>query len=142
MIGIKARGKIEDKLDELIEKAHKFIDETKIWNSDLDKTQFRNLLDLASSVESFKVIENFIFYQMGRDTKSKSWSSISNRKAFGELLIEELKSLEKVAEEIANQTKEEVKTIYIELVKLYIGYANRYFTFKKEEKKKAEGGRE
>ena len=136
MIGIKAKKEIENRLDGLIQEAHSLIDETKIWNTDLEKAQFRNLLDLSSSIESFKVIENFILYQMGRDTKAKSWSSVSNGKTFGDLFIDKLKGLDEKAKEIASKTKDDVKTIHLELIRLYIGFTNRYFTYKK----KAEGG--
>jgi hypothetical protein len=136
MIGVKAKKEIENELDELVEKSQNLIDETRVSDSRLEKTQFRNLLDLASSSDSFKVIENFILYQMGRDTKRENWSKSSDGKAFGDLIIDNLKSLEEKAKEIANKTKEDTKAIHLELIRLYLGFANRYFTYKK----KAEGG--
>ncbi len=140
MIGIKAKREIESILDSLVENSQNLIDATQVSNSKLEKTQFRNLLDLASSSGSFKVIENFILYQMGRDTKRESWSKSSDGKAFGDLLIDKLKGLEEKAKEIANKTKEDTKAIHLELIRLYLGFANRYFTFKKRDEKKAAGG--
>ncbi len=131
MIGIKAKKEIEDKLDELVENSQNLIDETRVSNSKLEKTQFRNLLDLASSSDSFKVMENFILYQMGRDTKGESWSKSSNEKSFGDSLIDKLKSLEEKAKEIAGKTKDDTKAIHLELIRLYLGFASRYFTYKK-----------
>ena len=136
MIGIKTKKEIGNRLDGLIQEAHGLIDETKVWNTKLEKAQFRNLLDLASSSGSFKVLENFILYQMGRDTKGESWSKASNGKAFGDLLIDKLKGLEEKAKEIASKTKDDIKAIHLELIRLYMGFANRYFTYRK----KAVGG--
>jgi hypothetical protein len=129
MIDAQMRKGIEEKIDDLVEKAHKLIEDTKIADkSSFEKAQFRNLLDLASSTDSVKVIENFIYYQMGRDSKAKSWR-FGN---FGEAILNEIRNqLPKIANQISADDPGKQKEVLIELIRLFFGYANRYFIYQK-----------
>lgn len=124
MISIEARKEINKRTDDIVEKAHNLIDNTEIYKK-MDKTQLRNLLNLAMSTDSVKAMENFVYYQMGRKETKEDWKHNS----FGNKLLEDLQNFGKMAEEIDKANK---KKVWLNIIRLYLGYINRYFVFKKE----------
>lgn len=133
MITTKTKKTIEEKhLDNLIERAHRLIDNTDIASkkSRMEEAQFHNVLSVACATESFKVVENFICYQIGRDRKRENWRFND----FGEKLLDELIGLEEKAKEIAKESGDDYKTIWIELVRNFLGYLSRYFVYERSKK--------
>lgn len=128
MINLQAKKRVEEYMDELVDKAKELVEETKIYDP-MDPSQLRNLLNLVSDTESVKVIELFIQYQMGRNRE------VWTHAGFGDLLLEEIKVLEGIAKEIDVNFS---KAIWIELVRLFIGYLNRYFVYMRNIKKEGE----
>jgi len=126
MMDAKLRLEIEKRLDDLIEDAQGLIKETEVYKR-VEESQIRNLLEIASSVDSIKALEVFIQYQMGRGKLPPD---------FGDRLIEKIKDLGKKSEEITRQRPQERKEVWLKMIRQYLGYMNRYFVYKRKE----EGG--
>jgi len=132
MISPKAQQIIEERTDDVIDRAQKLIDSTKIYEK-MAPTQLKNLLEMSSSTDSAKALEVFIRYQMAR---RREWMSNN----FGEkLLSEEFSWLSDLAKQISKDTGDDIKKVHLELIRLYLGYAHRYFVYKKSETSKGEG---
>lgn len=136
MISLEGKNEIERIIDELIDRAQKTVDTMKLVEYEMTPAQLRNFLDVISTTGSIKATEVFIQYQMGRkgDTK-RAWG----QSGFGrKLLDEEIKFLEKKAEEISKKTKDDKKEVLIEMLKLYVGYLNRYLVYARSLRREAE----
>jgi hypothetical protein len=131
VVSLKARARIENQLDMLIDRAEKLVDSTNIA-AELLPAQLRNLLNMASSTDSFKAVELFIQYQMGRRGEGERW----RHGGFGDQLIEELHHFDDIAEQIAKETKADKVKVKMELVRLFIGYLTRYFSYKSADKER------
>jgi len=126
MMDAKLRLEIEKRLDDLIEDAQGLVKETDVYKR-VEESQIRNLLEIASSIDSVKALEVFIQYQMGRGKLPPD---------FGDRLIEKIKDLGKKSEEITRQRPQERKEAWLKMIRQYLGYMNRYFVYKRKE----EGG--
>ncbi len=132
--GLQVQQGIESAMNSLVRRAQKLVDRTEIQNSNLEKHQLSNLLDVALDTLSAEVVVNFILYQVGRDTTRTSW----RYQNFGQELARELDKLRNdVAKVIARRIKKrpsdrEIDEIWIQLVRQYIGQLNRYFYYRKE----------
>jgi len=126
MMDAKLRLEIEKRLDDLIEDAQGLVKETDVYKR-VEESQIRNLLEIASSIDSVKALEVFIQYQMGRGKLPPD---------FGDRLIEKIKDLGKKSEEITRQRPQERKEVWLKMIRQYLGYMNRYFVYKRKE----EGG--
>jgi len=126
MMDAKLRLEIEKRLDDLIEDAQGLVKETEVYKR-VEESQIRNLLEIASSVDSVKALEVFIQYQMGRGKLPPN---------FGDRLIEKIKDLGEKSEEITRQRPQERKEVWLKMIRQYLGYMNRYFVYKRKE----EGG--
>jgi len=126
MMDAKLRLEIEKRLDDLIEDAQGLVKETEVYKR-VEESQIRNLLEIASSIDSVKALEVFIQYQMGRGKLPPD---------FGDRLIEKIKDLGKKSEEITRQRPQERKEAWLKMIRQYLGYMNRYFVYKRKE----EGG--
>jgi len=126
MMDAKLRLEIEKRLDDLIEDAQELVKETEVYKR-VEESQIRNLLEIASSVDSVKALEVFIQYQMGRGKLPPN---------FGDRLIEKIKDLGEKSEEITRQRPQERKEVWLKMIRQYLGYMNRYFVYKRKE----EGG--
>ena len=126
MMDAKLRLEIEKRLDDLIEDAQELVKETEVYKR-VEESQIRNLLEIASSVNSIKALEVFIQYQMGRGKLPPN---------FGDRLIEKIKDLGEKSEEITRQRPQERKEVWLKMIRQYLGYMNRYFVYKRKE----EGG--
>lgn len=126
MMDAKLRLEIEKRLDDLIEDAQGLVKETEVYKR-VEESQIRNLLEIASSVDSVKALEVFIQYQMGRGKLPPD---------FGDRLIEKIKDLGEKSEEITRQRPQERKEVWLKMIRQYLGYMNRYFVYKRKE----EGG--
>ncbi|MEM2352068.1 MAG: hypothetical protein QXT26_06640 [Thermoproteota archaeon] len=131
MMGAKLEMKIDEMSDEIIENAHKLLEE--LWGKNsikkMDISQLRNLQDICESTRSFAAVENFIRYQMGRKETSKVWME------FGEKLIQDLRELKEKAHSIIKSLGEsecEEKEVWMKLVRRYVGYLIRYFVYLKK----------
>ena len=126
MMRIETRKEIEKMLDDLIIRAQDITEETEIVQHGMKPAQLRNILEVASSTNSIKAVEVFIQYQMGRKETQKAWA----KSRFGRrLLEEEIPALERRAEEISKKTGDDKKSILMEILRLYLGYLNRYFIY-------------
>ena len=126
MMDAKLRLEIEKRLDDLIGDAQGLVKETEVYKR-VEESQIRNLLEIASSVDSVKALEVFIQYQMGRGKLPPD---------FGDRLIEKIKDLGEKSEEITRQRPQERKEVWLKMIRQYLGYMNRYFVYKRKE----EGG--
>jgi len=126
MMDAKLRLEIEKRLDDLIGDAQELVKETEVYKR-VEESQIRNLLEIASSVDSVKALEVFIQYQMGRGKLPPD---------FGDRLIEKIKDLGEKSEEITRQRPQERKEVWLKMIRQYLGYMNRYFVYKRKE----EGG--
>ncbi len=134
-LSLKTKKEIEKKIDKFIEMAEDLIEfswkekkdgeqekEMTIYKERVGRTQIRNILDMATQVESISALILFIKYQIGRKQSPREW---------GEKLIEKISELEFLAEEIDKENKNEVMH---EISKLFLGYMYRDFVYKHEMK--------
>lgn len=118
---IDLKHKIDERLDELIEMARELVENTGIYEK-VEESQIRNILNMASAVDSVKVLEIFIQYQMGRRRIPKE---------FGDKLVENVLDLEEWAKGIADDESQR-RQAWLHLVRLYLGYLNMYFVYKRK----------
>jgi hypothetical protein len=130
MIDAKLRLEIEKRLDNLIEGAQELVEVTEVYKKvedrkpkEVEENQIRNLLEMALSVDSVKALEVFIQYQIGRKKLPST---------FGDGLIEKIRGLEDITKEITKQQTID-KDIWLELIRRYLGYMNRYFVYRRKE---------
>ncbi|MCG2826302.1 MAG: hypothetical protein L6265_06905 [Thermoplasmatales archaeon] len=125
-MNVELKQKIDEELDWLVSDGKKLIDST--WESikkeNVEKSQLRNLLEMAVASDSVKVLELFIQYQMGRKKLPRD---------FGNQLIQKITTeLTNKANEISKNRSEHTKEVLLRIVRLYLGYMNRYFVYKVE----------
>ncbi|MCA1991601.1 MAG: hypothetical protein LDL41_06080 [Coleofasciculus sp. S288] len=94
---------------------------------ELEESQFRNLVRVADTTESTEVIKNFLRYQVGRD---KKWGR--GKDSLAEKIVQDIDSrIKDCAKKIAdNSQTDDVKSIWMELTRRYLGYGARYLTYK------------
>lgn len=100
-----------------------------------EKSQLRNVLNVASNTKSVEVITNFIRYQIGRDKKEGVW----RQNNFGHKVIEAIEhDLEQTAEQVikklpkefsTEQSENERRRVHHQITELYLGYLNRCFYY-------------
>jgi len=100
--------------------------------NELEESQFRNLVRVSESAESPAVIKNFLRYQVGRDEK---WGR--GKGSLAEQIILDIDgNLRIEAEAIAEKASSmDIKLIWIELIRRYLGYGSRYLKYLKVEDK-------
>jgi len=132
MLTLEIKRKIEEKADLLVEKAKDIVDyeweevrdkessktEKTFIYKEVDKAQIRHILDISMQTDSIKALILFIEYQMGRNKIPRKW---------GDELIRKIEDLAKLAKEISAS---DAKEINLEIVRLFLGYLNRYFIYK------------
>ncbi|PLZ85358.1 hypothetical protein CEN45_18865 [Fischerella thermalis CCMEE 5198] len=129
----KAIRQAEDDLVIAIETALDNCEYTKTGDKKLEESQFNNLLRVADTTDSPEVIKNFICYQVGRDEK---WGR--GRKSLAARIIQDIDiSLKTRANRIvADNPDADLKYIWIQLIRRYIGYGSRYLKYLNEVKGK------
>lgn len=124
---------IERRLDELVRLANQIA--AMLEKSSMEKSQLRNLLNVATTTSSPEVVINFIRYQIARE--GDKWGKDQN--SFGHTLIKHLRKEVKewakiVAQEVnahmPNEPSDALDSAaYIQLIRLFIGYLNRAFYY-------------
>ncbi|MBD2453293.1 hypothetical protein H6G80_04280 [Nostoc sp. FACHB-87] len=128
----KAIYQAEDDLVIAIETALDNCEYIKTGDKKLEESQFNNLLRVADTTDSPEVIKNFICYQVGRDEK---WGR--GRNSLAARIIQDIDiSLQIRAKQIvADNPGADLKYIWIQLIRRYIGYGSRYLKYLNEVKK-------
>jgi hypothetical protein len=123
---LKARRAIEGQLDELIRAASRNV--MRLNGSQMEKSQIRNLVNVAAASKSIEEVTNFIRYQIGRDIRGSAWA----HEGFGKAVIADIET---------GQVRESLKAVFktepgadliavrSELIALYLGYMNRCFVY-------------
>ncbi|MBC8234826.1 hypothetical protein H8E77_35220 [bacterium] len=132
---LKIQNAIKKHEGELVEDAQQLVDDSNIFNksADFEESQLRNVLEVANQTECVEVVENFILYQIGRDSSGKKWKY----GGFGESLVDKIKSgrvygiSDKIVKELKLQDSK-VDEVWLKLTRLYLGYLNRYFIYRKK----------
>lgn len=122
---------VEDNLVLWIEAALRNCDYGQSKSEDeLEEAQFRNLVRVSEATESPEVIKNFLRYQVGRD---KKWGRGKN--SLAERIIQDINgNLRLEAEAISQRSSSlEIKRIWLELIRRYLGYGARYLKYLKTE---------
>jgi len=132
---------IERLMNTLIRSVRQLVDDAQIADSNMEKHQLKNLLNVALESPSVEVVRHYILFQMGRDTAGTSW----RYRQFGEKLIKRLDELRKIdAEQVLQAISSageptdtapyftEKDEIWRQLVRAYLGQLNRYFYYAKE----------
>lgn len=125
-MNVELKQKIDDELDWFVSDGKKLIDGT--WESikkeKVEEAQMRNVLEMAVASDSVKVLELFVQYQMGRKKLPRD---------FGNQLLQKISAeLTNKANEISKNRPEHTKEVLLRIVRLYIGYMNRYFVYRKK----------
>lgn len=126
---------IDRRLDELLRAAGR---QVYLLRDDraMRENQIRNVLDVAMSKPSIDVVTNFIRYQMGRSGGNQAW--LHNN--FGQKVVEEIEKgivprlaagvADEVCREVQEADRDEVaREARLRLVRLYLGYLNRWFYY-------------
>ena len=94
---------------------------------ELEEAQFRNLVRVSDTTESTEVIKNFLRYQVGRD---KKWGR--GKTSLATKIIQDIDSrIKERAGKIAGEAKtDDINSIWIELIRRYLGYGARHLTYK------------
>src|SRR5437868_4091498 len=122
-----ARKAVSEQIDELIRAASRNV--AKLQSAEeMRESQIRNLVNLAAASRSVEEVTNFIRYQIGRDTKGKTWAY----NGFGKAVITDIETgqareaLEAVIRDVPGADLVAVRS---ELIALYLGYLNRCFIY-------------
>ena len=127
-IELKVQKGIRQAEDALVLAIQAALDQTQY--GDLEESQFRNLVRVADTTDSTEVIKNFLRYQVGRDQK---WGRGAN--SLADRIISDIGKLKETASDIAQNTDlDKINEIWLELVRLYLGYGARYLTYLRKEK--------
>jgi hypothetical protein len=127
------KREIDRVTDDLVREAKKLVDEkltvTKAGQIRLDagglrEAQLRNVINVADGTGSVELVKNFVRYQIGR--QGGGW----RHRGFGEALVERIdKEVAGLAQRVAHEAQAEVGQTHIQLVRLFLGYLNRYFVY-------------
>ncbi len=128
---------IERRLDQLVQRANQTA--TLLRNSEMEKNQLSNLLNVAMTSRSPEVVINFIRYQIARE--GNKWGK--GQQEFGHVLIKEIRqTIRQWADEVAGDVLKAMSDApeperlgheaYVRLIQLFIGYLNRAFYYGKE----------
>jgi hypothetical protein len=141
------RKAMDDVLDELIEAGADKV--TLLQESDLTRSQLRNVVNVAAGTRSREAVTNFVRYQMGRQGGRAWLHSAPGRKAFGREVISDIESeaertsavdaaTRKVCgavqeqlrqRNLATDEKELEREVRAQVTALYLGYLNRTFAY-------------
>lgn len=124
-IELKAQKGIRQAEDELVQWIQEALNKTDSYG-DLQEAQFRNLVRVADTTDSPEVIKNFLLYQVGRD---KKWGKGKN--SLAETIIKDIDSkIQPIAKYIVeNSGYPDMKAIWLELIRRYLGYGARYLKY-------------
>lgn len=126
-IELKIQRGIREAEDQLVIAIQDALDKTKYGN--LEESQFRNLVRVADTTDSTEVIKNFLLYQVGRENKwGRGEGSLANR------IIHDIdKTLKTAADNIGKSVnRKNINSIWLELIRRYLGYGARYLKYKNE----------
>jgi hypothetical protein len=121
---LKLRIAIQGQADVLIRAAARNV--ALLENTGMEKSQIRNVVNLAGATESMEEVTNFIRYQIGR--QPNVWGG------FGKALIADIErgviktALEAVMREAPQSDPRQARA---ELTARYLGYLNRCFVYAK-----------
>jgi hypothetical protein len=122
----KIQKAIREAEDDLVTGIQSALDKTSY--GDLEESQFRNLVRVATTTDSAEVIKNFIHYQVGRDRK---WGR--GQGSLAEKIIQDIDhNIKKISQKIAENYQTDFKPIWLELIRLYLGYGARHLKYKRE----------
>ena len=128
-------------LDPLVKQAN--ADAALLEGSRMEKSQIRNVLNVAGESQSLAVVTNFIRYQLGRSQTGPAWQ----KKGFGLQVIEQIEKpdgivprltksiVEQVKEQFGEVPQEAIDDLRYDLMRYYLGYLNRAFYYGNETNK-------
>lgn len=114
--------------DELVKAIQTALNDKSSYDQDkLEESQFRNLVRVADTTESVEVIKNFLLYQVGRGEK---WGRGKNSLAH-KIINDFDDKIKTLAKKIKTESDtDELNSIWIELIRRYLGYGARYLVYK------------
>ncbi|MDQ3918623.1 MAG: hypothetical protein M3348_09110 [Acidobacteriota bacterium] len=127
---LKVRRLVERQIDDLIRAASRNV--ALLEGSEMERSQVRNLVNLAAASRSIEEVTNFIRYQIGRDAKRKTWG----HGGFGMAVIADIETgqVREALKAVTSQVQDaDIIAVRSELIALYLGYLNRCFVYAKEE---------
>lgn len=124
-VALKVQKGIRQAEDNLVISIQTALDDKNSYGN-LQESQFRNLVRVADTTESAEVIKNFLRYQVGRDSK---WGR--GRNSLAEKIIADIDgNLKQTAATIhTNNDGSEFNSIWLELIRRYLGYGARYLKY-------------
>ncbi|MCJ2542409.1 hypothetical protein [Thermostichus vulcanus] len=118
--------------DELVTRIQTALDNFRDLKN-LEESQYRNLLHVATSTDSPEVIKNFLRYQVGRDNK---WGKGKN--SLAESIIKDIdhwihqKAIDIAKEAEVAKGSPKTNEIKMDLIRRYLGYGARYLKYKRD----------
>jgi hypothetical protein len=127
-IELKVQKGIRQAEDELVLKIQNVLDNSRYPRNKLEEAQFRNLVRVSDTTDSPEVVKNFLRYQVGREDK---WGRGPG--SLAECIIQDIDdSIKKSAGAIAEEARsDQLKAIWMELIRRYLGYGARYLKYLK-----------
>jgi hypothetical protein len=123
---LKIQQGIRNAEDELVKAIQTALNDKTSYEQ-LEESQFRNLVRVADTTASVEVIKNFLLYQVGRD---KKWGRGKNSLAH-KIINDMDDKIKTLAKEIRTKSDaDELNSIWIELIRRYLGYGARYLVYK------------
>ena len=129
---------VDRAMNSLIPKAKSLIGDLFRYPHRMERSQLTNLVAVSLETNSVAVVLDYVRYQMGRDSKAKTWRV--GRPSFGSQLLEQLEELRRMAggliEEAIRQygieppdhTAEEER-LWMLLVRRFVGALHRNFVY-------------
>jgi hypothetical protein len=127
-VALKVQKEIRRTEDELVKMIQDALEQTQY--GELEESQFRNLVSVSDTTDSAEVIKNFLLYQVGRD---KKWGR--GDKSLATRIVNDIKKIQSLAKNITVSAKaKDENSIYLDLIRRYLGYGARYLTYKRKGK--------
>lgn len=129
---------VQRHMDPLVRHAN--ADAALLQGAEMDKSQIRNVLNVADERRSIAVVTNFIRYQLGRGQTGPAWQT----NGFGLRVIEQIETsdgivakqaqaaMERVQEHVESIPQEAIDDLHYDLMRYYLGYLNRAFYYGRE----------
>ncbi len=136
-IELKIQKGIRDAEDDIVKAISAALNKKESYGG-LEESQFRNLLNVATSTSSSEVVKNFLRYQSGRD---KKWGQGTGSLAeaiindIQQLLFNTAKAIVTNAEVSENVTAK-INEVHMDLIRRYLGYGSRHLVYLLKNKSK------
>jgi hypothetical protein len=148
---------VEEMIDEAsaqeVEAARKIMESYFAGQPRLERKQMSNLVAVAGETVTVPIVEDFVRYQMGRDTGCQTWNA-GSPKSLGKSILDHLKELKTRATALVERARKrspdklpagadesEINRVWCMLCRRFVAYLEHSFLYYKSEKGQRGGER-